>query len=64
MYLANIDRDTPLDESSDSFSVCGIGPLADLKEKIRRPEAAYDPAASDYRKVETSYELRLTCRWP
>ena len=39
-YLAGINRDTPMSESNNTFSVCGIGPLAELKEKIRRLEAA------------------------
>ena len=57
-YLASIDRNTPLYETIDSSSVCGIGPLADLKEKIRTLEAAHDPAASEYTKVQASYALR------
>ena len=43
----NLDRDTAQYQSSNEFSVCGIGPLAELKVKIRRLEAAHDPAAVD-----------------
>ena len=57
-YLASIDRDTPLYESSNTFSVCGSGPLADLTEKIRTLEAAHDPAVHDYMKLQVSYALR------
>ncbi len=57
-YLASIDRNTPLYETSNSFSVCGSGPFADLKEKIRTLEAAHDPAASDYTNLQASYALR------
>jgi hypothetical protein len=57
-YLASIDRNTPLYETADLFSVCGIGPLASLREKLRTLEAAHDPATHDYAKVQASYELR------
>jgi hypothetical protein len=57
-YLAGIDRNTLLYESSDSFSVCGAGPLADLKEKIRTLEAAHDPVASHYTTLQASYAVR------
>ena len=57
-YLASIDRNTPLYQTSDSFSVCGVGPLADLKEKIETLEAAHDPVATDYKKLDAGYSMR------
>ncbi len=57
-YLADLNRDTPAYESSNSFSLCGIGPLAELNEKIRRLEVARDPAANDYAKVQVGYAVR------
>ena len=57
-YLTSFRPDTPMSEPSNSFSVCGIGPLAGLAEKVRQLEAARDPAAGNYAKVQASYAAR------
>lgn len=58
-YLAGLNRGTPAYESSNSFSLCGIERLAELKEKTLRLEAARDPAANDYAKVQAAYAVRV-----
>ncbi|MSV35568.1 MAG: hypothetical protein EXQ47_08230 [Bryobacterales bacterium] len=57
-YLASIRRDTPPNESGNSFSVCGIGPLAKLDDRIARLQAVHDPATSDYAKVRAGFAVR------
>ena len=57
-YLAGFRRDTPMNESSNSFSVCGIGPLSALSATVARLRAEQNPLWEDYAKVEAAYAVR------
>src|SRR5579862_6088751 len=59
-WLASFDRQTPMNESNNSFSVCDAGPLAELNENIGRLQREGRAAlAADYARVQASYGVRV-----
>jgi hypothetical protein len=59
-WLAGFDRQTPMNEPSNSFSVCEAGPLSELKETIaglRRQ--GRDALAADDARVLAGYAVRV-----
>ena len=59
-WLAGFDRQTPMNEPTNSFSVCDAGPLPELKETIaglRRQ--GRDALAADAERVQAGYAVRV-----
>jgi len=58
-WLASFDRQTPMNEPNNSFSVCDTGPLSELKETIARlRRQGRDTLASDSERVQAGYAVR------
>jgi hypothetical protein len=59
-WLAGFDRQTPMNEPNNSFSVCDAGPLSELKQTIAglRREGRAELAADDAR-VQAGYAVRV-----
>src|SRR5579863_808741 len=59
-WLAGFDRQTPMNESNDSFSVCDAGPLSKLKETIAElRHEGRDALANDDARVQAGYAVRV-----